>query len=305
MQTVDLHVHSTHSDGTYSPARLVDYAMEKNLKAFALTDHDAVSGIEEAMEYAKRLRQGENSSSASRVPEVIPGVELSTEYKGHDVHIVGLYIDYQNSAFLEQLHEFVDSRTIRNKKMCRLLQDAGIEVTYEALLEEFPDAVITRAHYAKYMLQHGYITDMREAFERYIGDDCPCYIPREKVTPVQAVQLIRTAGGIAVLAHPILYHLSDGELDTLTGALKEAGLTGIEAVYSTYNDAEERKIRALAKKYDLLISGGSDFHGENKPGLDLAIGYGHLFVPESVLLELKQAVANCGKAILALQTTEH
>lgn len=289
MQAVDLHVHSTYSDGTYSPARLVDYAIEKKLQAFALTDHDSVSGIEEALQYAENLRK-QPDPSAAKVPEVIPGVELSTEYRGQDVHIVGLYIDYRDPAFLSQLQEFADTRITRNKKMCRLLQDAGIEVTYEALSAAFPDSVITRAHYANYMLLHGYIKDMKEAFERYIGDGCPCYIPREKVTPRQAVELIRAAGGTAVLAHPVLYHLSDAELDRLTAELKEAGLAGIEAIYSTYNAAEERKMRSLAKKYGLLISGGSDFHGENKPGLDLAAGYGNLFVPASVLEEIKKAV---------------
>lgn len=222
------------------------------------------------------------------IPEVIPGIEFSTEYQGQDVHIVGLYIDHHSRPFREQLQEFVDSRTTRNHKMCRLLQEAGIQISYEALLEEFPDAVITRAHYAKYMLSHGYIQSITEAFERYVGDHCPCYVPREKVTPVQAVKLVLDAGGIPVLAHPILYHMSDSRLDALTAELKAAGLMGIEAIYSTYKPHEERQIRGLAKKYDLRISGGSDFHGSNKPGLDLGTGYGALFVPEEVLTNLKK-----------------
>lgn len=308
MRQVDLHVHSTRSDGTFTPAQLVDYAMEKGLAAFALTDHDTVDGLEEAITYAEGLKQKSdafsqikqeaqsNLCSASNspceipcVPEVIPGIEFSTEYQGQDVHIVGLYIDYHNEAFVSRLQEFVDSRTARNHKMCRLLQEAGIDVTYEALLREFPDSVITRAHYAKYMLNHGYIKSIKEAFDRYVGDHCPCYVPREKVTPVQAVNLILEAGGIPVLAHPILYHMSDERLDVLTAELKEAGLIGIEAIYSTYKLYEERQIRALAAKYDLRISGGSDFHGDNKPGLDLGVGYGKLFVPYSVLEELKAA----------------
>jgi len=312
MLQVDLHVHSNRSDGTCSPAELVDYAMKKGLAAFALTDHDTVDGLDEACAYAedlrKRLKRIERPKSqhpgteygtsdppiyppdASLVPEVIPGIEFSTEYQGQDVHIVGLYIDYHNAVFRKSLQKFVDSRTTRNRKMCRLLQEAGVNITYEALLEEFPDAVITRAHYAKYMLNHGYINSMQEAFERYVGDHCPCYVPREKVTPVQAVKLILEAGGIPILAHPILYHLSDARLDALTAELKGAGLMGIEAIYSTYKPHEERQIRALAAKYDLLISGGSDFHGGNKPGLDLGTGYGNLFVPMDVLTGLKKCI---------------
>ncbi|MGN1198591.1 MAG: PHP domain-containing protein [Acetatifactor sp.] len=291
MRQIDLHVHSTRSDGTYTPTQLVDYAMEKGLAAFALTDHDTIDGLEEAISYAEGLlaKQAEAGTQApsSPVPEVIPGIEFSSEYQGQDIHIVGLYIDYHNKTFAAKLQEFVDSRTLRNQKMCRLLQEAGMDITYDALLQEFPDSVITRAHYAKYMLNHGYITSMKEAFDRYVGDHAPCYVPREKVTPKQAVELILEAGGIPILAHPILYHMGKERLDNLVSELKEAGLTGIEAVYSTYNAHEEREIRELAAKYDLCISGGSDFHGSNKPGLDLGTGYGKLFVPYDILERLR------------------
>lgn len=288
---VDLHVHSTRSDGTYTPTQLVDYAMEKGLSAFALTDHDSVDGLDEAIGYASQLRQ-QNAS----VPEVIPGIELSSEYQKQDVHIVGLFIDYHNARFQDYLHDFVASRDERNHKMCILLQEAGMDISYEKLLDAFPNSVITRAHYAKYMLEHGYVKSRAEAFERYIGDHCPFYIPREKVTPAQAVSLILEADGLPILAHPILYHLSDSRLDALTGELKEAGLVGIEALYSTYHACDERQIRSLAAKYDLLISGGSDFHGENKPGLDLGIGYGGLCVPEEVLEQLRLAHPACAGA---------
>lgn len=282
---VDLHVHSTRSDGTFSPTELVDYAITKGLAAFALTDHDTIDGLEEAIRYANKLHETNSS-----VPEVIPGIEFSTEYQGQDVHIVGLYIDYHNPGFCEKLKEFVDSRELRNVKMCKLLQKAGIDITYEALLEEFPNSVITRAHYGKYMLNHGYIKSIAEAFDRYVGDHCPCYVPREKVTPTQAVQLILEAGGIPVLAHPVLYHLGKEQLEKLVAALKEAGLIGIEAIYSTYKPYEERDIRRLAEKYDLKISGGSDFHGENKPKIDLGVGMGKLFVPYEVLQDLKSCL---------------
>ncbi len=293
MNIVDLHVHSTKSDGTYSPTGLVDYAIEKGLSAFALTDHDTVDGLEEAICYAERLRAGASAvagddSATTLVPEVIPGIELSTEYEGKDIHIVGLYIDYKNPVFLAHLQAFVDSRNLRNEKMCALLRERGIEIHYQELLDAYPDAVITRAHYAQWMLSHGCIKSMNEAFERYVGDHAPCYVPREKITPAQAVELILEAGGIPVLAHPTLYHMSTARLEKLLVELKAAGLLAMECIYSTFSTAEEREMRTLAAKHGLLISGGSDFHGENKPKLDLAVGYGKLFIPEEILDNIKK-----------------
>ena len=318
---VDLHVHSTCSDGTYTPEELVDYAIQKGLTAFALTDHDTLNGLDRAIRYAEELRQAQAASPVSfsynnaddrfpvsfsrndaaarlpvssvpdadipRVPEIIPGIELSTEYQGKDIHMVGLFIDYRQPEFAHYLEDFIHSRENRNEKMCALLREHDIDITYEALLTEFPGAVITRAHFARYLLSHGYIQSLKEAFDRYVGDHCPCFVPREKVTPAQAVELILGAGGVPVLAHPILYHMSDDRLDTLVAELKKIGLVGIEAIYSTYNTAEERQIRGLASKYDLKISGGSDFHGANKPKIDLGTGWGKLYVPDEVLENLR------------------
>ena len=274
---VDLHVHSTCSDGTLTPTELVDYAIEKGLRAFALTDHDTTDGLEVAMEYAK-----------DKGIEVIPGIEFSTEYESKDIHILGLYIDYNKKEFREQVQAFIDSRILRNQKMCKNLQEAGINISYEALLAEFPNATITRAHYARFLLDHGYVKSMPEAFDRYVGDHCPYYVPREKVTPAQAVELILKADGIPILAHPTLYHMSDRRLEKLVAELKKAGLMGIEAIYSTYTAGEERQMRSLASRYNLLISGGSDFHGSNKPKLDLAVGYGKLHIPASLLDDIKK-----------------
>ena len=279
---VDLHVHSTCSDGTFTPEELVDYAIKKGLTAFALTDHDTVSGLDRAINYAYSLRH-----TPVQIPEVVSGIELSTEYQGKDIHMVGLFIDYRQPEFAHYLEDFIRSRENRNEKMCALLREHGIDITYEALLAEFPGAVITRAHFARYLLSHGYIQSMKEAFDRYVGDHCPCFVPREKVTPAQAVELILGAGGVPVLAHPILYHMSDDRLDTLVAELKKIGLVGIEAIYSTYTTAEERQIRGLASKYDLQISGGSDFHGANKPKIDLGTGWGKLYVPDEVLENLR------------------
>lgn len=276
---VDLHVHSNKSDGSFSPTELVNYAVEKGLSAFALTDHDTTEGIDEAVSYA---------ASAKKTVEVIPGIEFSTEYEGRDIHILGLYINHRNISFQSRLQAFVDSRILRNRKMCQNLQDIGINISYEKLTEAFPGSVITRAHYARYLLEHGYIKSMAEAFDRYIGDNCPYFVPREKVTPEQAVQLVLAAEGFPILAHPTLYHMSRTRLETLTASLKEAGLMGIEGIYSTYTAGETREMHALAAKYGLLISGGSDFHGAAKPKLDLATGYGSLAVPLTILTQIQE-----------------
>jgi len=277
MNIVDLHVHSNRSDGSFSPSQLVEYALEKGLSAFALTDHDTTDGIDEALAAAK----GKNI-------EVIPGIEFSSEYQGMDIHIVGLYIDHKSEFFKRRLTNFVNGRIERNKEMCRRLTRHGLPVSYEELQEEFPGCVITRAHFARFMLSHGYIKSLKEAFDRYIGDGCPCFVPRKKITPMRAVEIILKAGGFPVLAHPLLYHMGAGRLDALVCLLKDMGLQGLEAIYSTYSPSDEREMRALAAKYGLCISGGSDFHGSTKPGLDLATGYGRLFIPQEILDKIKE-----------------
>ncbi|MCQ2520404.1 MAG: Cof-type HAD-IIB family hydrolase, partial [Lachnospiraceae bacterium] len=226
------------------------------------------------------------------VPTVVPGIELSTDYEGKDLHIVGLFINHKSPEFVKYLDEFVESRDVRNRKMCDKFNELGIDITYDALQAEFPEAVITRAHYAKWLLEHGYVKSKSEAFDKYIGDRGPCYIPREKVTPKKAIELILSCDGIPIFAHPILCRYSDKKLEALVAELKEAGLMGIEAVYSTYAACEERQIRNLAKKYHLLLSGGSDFHGTNKDGIDLAVGKGKLYVDDSILEEIKSARKN-------------
>lgn len=281
MRAIDLHTHSTCSDGTFSVKELIDRAHEKGLAAIALTDHDTVEGIDKAVRYA-----AENYPNL----EVIPGIELSTESDGREVHIVGLFIDNHDKDFVESLGAFIDSRTTRNMKMCqKLSEEAGIPISYEELTKEFPDTVITRAHYAKFMVDRGYVNSRAEVFDRYIGDHCPYYVGREKITPEDAIRSILKAKGVPVFAHPILCRFGDDRLDAFVGKLKEAGLVGIEAIYSTYELRDERQIKELAKKYDLLVSGGSDFHGANKPDIDLGTGCGKLFVPEDLLIPIKAA----------------
>lgn len=276
MNRIDLHTHSTKSDGSYTPTALVAYALEKNISALALTDHDTVEGVPEAIHAAK-----------GKPIEIVAGIEFSTDNNGKDIHILGLDIDYTSIEFMNQIKVFQNSRDERNIKMCLLLQEQGFDITYNNLMASFPGSVITRSHYALYLLNHGYIKSKQEAFERYIGDYGPCYIAREKVTPQQAIEVILRASGIPILAHPILYHMGNSSLDALVCSLVKAGLMGLEAVYSTYNTAEERSIRNLAAKYHIQISGGSDFHGDAKPNLDLGVGYGNLFVPADILTNLR------------------
>lgn len=285
MKAIDLHTHTCKSDGSYTPTELVDYAIEKNLAAIAITDHDTIEGLDEAVSHAASLR-------ARSLPsvEVIPGIEFSTKYDKQDVHIVGLYISYKKEAFQNALGGFVDSRESRNIKMCENLQGAGIDITYERLLRMYPGAVITRAHYASFLLEHGYVRSRQDAFARYLGDHTKYFVPREKVTPSQAVELILKADGIPILAHPPLYHMGNDRLEALVSFLKADGLMGIEAFYSTYNNQDVRDMLRLSEKYDLLVSGGSDFHGANKPGLDLGCGYGRLYVPEDALRKIKAAL---------------
>lgn len=270
-ESIDLHVHSTCSDGTLTPGELVELAVRKKLRAFALTDHDTTEGIEEALQAAKGTGV-----------LVIPGIEFSTSYEKKDVHILGLNLDYKSAYFQEQLEEFRDSRALRNRKMIRKLREHGIAVTWEDMQREYPDSVWTRAHFAAFLQEHGYVGSKNEAFDRYLGDRACCFVQREKVTPWQAVRLIHETGGLAVLAHPLLYGFSQEKLETLVADLKKAGLDGIEAIYSSNRPAETRYCRQLAIRQGLAITGGSDFHGSNKPNLEMGTGYGNLQVPYSV-----------------------
>ena len=289
-QSIDLHVHSSCSDGTYTPSRLADYAAEKGLAAFALTDHDTIQGLSEA------------SLAASRYGiELVPGIEFSTAYKGRDVHILGYDFDPNQAGFSSALSSFQESRDARNEEMAHLLrQKGGFDVTVSALHDAYgADTVITRAHFGRCLFENGYVSSISEAFDRYLGDHAPCFVPRTLSSPEDAVRLIRNAGGIPVLAHPLLYRLSSDALEELVCKLMEYGLLGIEAVYSTYTAGEEKKMRRLAEKYHLAISGGSDFHGKNKPHIDLGVGRGNLKIPLSVLEKLRvKKTAFCQKSAL-------
>lgn len=275
-RTIDLHVHSTESDGTFTPEELVSEAKRAGLSAFALTDHDTCAGIDKITALAKE-----------QDIELIPGIELSTDYHGKEVHIVGLYIDTKNKTLLKKTEEYRKCRGERNALMVEALQKEGLSITMEALIAENPDCVITRANIARFLYEHGQIKSVREAFDRYIGDHCKCYVGRLKVSSADAVRLIKEAGGTAILAHPLLYGMSTANLQKMIDELKPAGLDGLEAIYSTYTTGQEQQMKRLAKENCLLISGGSDFHGTNKPDIKLGTGKGHLYIPYSVLTAIK------------------
>lgn len=276
---IDLHTHSTESDGTLTPEELMRQAKACGLSAIALTDHDTVDGIKKAAPVAEKLGL-----------ELVPGIELSTDYHGTEVHILGYYIDVTNLDFCTKLQEFLDSRHLRNQKMVLLLQQEGFDITMEALCQEYPDSVITRAHFARYLVEHGYVKDRETVFQKYLGDDCRCYVPREKITPFEAVRLIRLGGGLAFFAHPVLCHMNHDRLRFFIQALKEEGLSGLEALYSMNTPGDERNMRKFASEFDLLISGGSDFHGDNKPHIHLGTGRGNLQIPYEILAKIKSAL---------------
>lgn len=276
IQMIDLHTHSTASDGTFSPAKLVAEAKRVGLKAFALTDHDTMDGVKEASLAAQQMEI-----------ELVPGVEFSTEYEGHEIHMLGYYVSEEYPRLKAKLEEFRDFRTNRNVRMAERLQKEGFSITMEQLEEKFPDCVLTRAHFARFLYESGQIPDIRTAFQHYIGEKCCCYIERPKISPTEAVVLIREAGGLAVLAHPVLYHLDEKVLEQMIAEAKEAGLCGLEAIYSENTDEDEKRFRKLAESYGLLISGGSDFHGKNKPDIHLGIGKGNLKIPYVLLQALK------------------
>lgn len=280
MSYIDLHVHSNKSDGTLSPAEVVRHAADCGLAAIALTDHDCINGIKQAEQTAEELLQQGISF------RVVPGVEISADYKERDIHILGLLINPENSKLAAALKDAIASRNVRNEKMVKNLQNAGLDITLEDLLFDAKDTVITRAHFARHLAAKGYVKDRMEAFSKYLNSSTPYYVRREYMKPADAIRLILDAGGIPVLAHPLLYHLDFDQIQNLTAKLKEEGLCGIETIYSSNRGTDEAFVRQLASKFELLITGGSDFHGKNKPEIEIGIGRGNLKIPMELLTAL-------------------
>lgn len=273
MNYIDLHTHSTASDGSFTPEEVVELAKEAGLSSFALTDHDTVKGIVPALKHAEKI--GGIS--------VIPGTELSCYIGEREIHIVGLFIDYNDKNFTDALNKLERDREIRNEKMVQKFVDGGIPLTIEELKHDNPGSVITRAHFARVLVEKGICKDKVEAFDKYVGINCPFYLPKPKVTPEYVIGLINAAGGTAILAHPYSYKLSKSQVEALLDDLIPAGLAGMECYYSTYDNGQTSELRSIAYNKNLLVSGGSDFHGAIKPDISIGTGWGNLRVPEKLL----------------------
>lgn len=276
MDIIDLHVHSNASDGSLTPSRLADEAISAGLKAIALTDHDTVDGIPEIIQYTK-----------NKDIEIIPGIELSCYYNNREIHILGFFIDYENPELNSELARLKKAREERNIKMVELMQKDGIPITMEKLLHGNPDSVVTRAHFARVLVEEGVCKDKDIAFKKYIGEKCRYYLPKPQVSCEKAMDILTKYSKGAFLAHPLLYHLGYSQIDELLSYLKNLGLKGLEAYHSSNNSYESDRLRALALKHDLLISGGSDFHGVVKPNIKLGTGRGGMKIPMRLLDEIR------------------
>lgn len=278
---IDMHVHSCASDGTFAPDALAGEAKKAGLAAIALTDHDTMDGVPSAKAAADALGI-----------ELVPGIELSTTYHGCEVHVLGYYLSANYPPLQKKLREFRDFRTTRNERMTQKLQEEGFSISMRQIREHFPDSILTRAHIARFLYASGQIPDIQTAFTQYIGEHCRCYIERPKISPVEAVRLIQNAGGLAVLAHPVLCRLTKPVCRQLILEMKDAGMCGLEAVYSENSPQDERRLRQMADAFGLLVSGGSDFHGANKPQIRLGFGKGNLQIPYAFLQSFKDLRKN-------------
>ena len=275
-----MHVHSNKSDGTCTPTQVIEAAITAGLSAVALTDHDTADGILEAYDAAQQLGKDIDF-------EFIPGIELSVSYENKELHIVGLYLDTSGDAFEQALHVLRENREQRNYKMIERMQNAGVDITMEKLRSHQGDCVLTRANFAQYLLHVGFIRSIQEAFDKYLSPGKPFYVPREYMEPKAAIDLIHSVGGVAILAHPLLYHFDDAGLEKAVAHLKELGLDGMETWYSMNIGYDLQRLKKVADKFDLAYSGGSDFHGDNKPHIAIGRGRGNLFVPADILDKIR------------------
>ncbi len=257
MSQVDLHLHSTVSDGRLNPAELIRKSAEAGLTTISLTDHDTVDGIVPALEAAKTFPW----------LKVIPGIEISSYIPENEIHVLGYFLDYSHPELQANLKRMRDSRQERAQGMIAKLKNLGLPIEWERVKEIAGDGSIGRPHLAQAMLEKGYIASFKEAFTRYIGGGGPAYVARDKMTPAEAVALILGASGLPVLAHPLI----SNDPETIIIELKAAGLVGIEAYYGQYTTEEINRLVSLAERYGLIATGGSDYHGIDA-STDIMIG---------------------------------
>jgi len=274
---IDLHTHSTASDGSYSPTELVKLAKEMGLRALALTDHDTIEGLAEFIKTGKELDL-----------ETVPGTELSAYFEKGTLHILGYFIDFHSPKLKDRLKKLQEARAERNPKIVKKLQALGIPITYEEVVAISGGGQIGRPHFAKLLLQKGIVKTFDEAFERFLKRGAPAYVEKDKIFPRECLEIILEAGGIPVLAHPFTLHLENDALEVFVKQLKDWGLRGIEAYYTEHTPEQTAFYLKLAEKYGLCVTGGSDFHGKNKPEIKLGLGYGNLRVPYRLLERLKE-----------------
>ena len=277
MDTIDLHTHSTFSDGTFTPLQLVKYAEEKGLKAFALTDHDTTAGVPEALEKGRDLNI-----------EVIPGIEVSSSFDGTEIHILGLFVNSDDPVLAAMLEKMRISRDRRNEKMLENLAADGISFTKEELCGDNPDTIITRAHIAHALVAKGICSGMDQAFKKYLqygGRYCP---QKEHLSPEEVVKTLISNGAFVALAHPFQYKFGDKKTEELIAHMADLGMKGLEVYHSSNNKLESMKLQEMAVRHHLLPTGGSDFHGRNKPDISIGTGRGGLRVSSLLLEDIKR-----------------
>ena len=283
---VDLHTHTNHSDGTCTPTELVQLALSKGLKALAITDHDITTANEEALKIGAQV--GVN---------VVAGVELSADYSlpgnGH-LDILGLFIDPNDPGLNQALHHLRRERVKRSEKILERLAGIGIPLSLSEVQAESAGGSAGRPHIARVMMRRGYVEGIDQAFQKYLKQGAPAYVDKKKFPAAECINLIAEAGGIAVIAHPYsIGYATYQELGDEILNLKKLGLQGIESYYSNYSDSMSRWLRTFAKDNEMLVSGGSDFHGSVKPNTQLGSGPGNLHVPDEVydrLLAFNQGI---------------
>lgn len=275
LRLIDLHTHSNISDGSMTPAELVAHAKQAGLQAMALTDHDSMAGVPEALAAGARLGL-----------EVVPGVELSAKYPT-EVHVLGYYPDMDCPLLQEKLEQMRQARERRTRETAEKLQALGFAITAEDAAACAGGKLVGRAHFAKAMVAKGQVGSVKEAFDKYLGVGRPAYSHAHLLTPVACVRLIRSAGGVPFVAHVHSTKLEGQALEDFLLELKAAGLAGIEGYYSEYTPEMGEKYRALAARLGLALSGGSDFHGTMKPHIAIGRGLGDLQVPYSLLERLR------------------
>lgn len=280
MSRIDLHLHTTHSDGSQTPAEVVTLAHEAGVSALAITDHDITTGLPEAMATGQTLGI-----------EIIPGIEISSRHGESELHVLGYFLKWEDAQLNERLTALRESRHRRNPKIVALLQAAGIDITYDEVRAVAGSDSVGRPHIARVLMDKKVVTSAKEAFDRFLAEGKPAYVPRDLPCPADAIRWIKDAGGLAVLAHPTWVKTIDGTLTDLARQLKTDGLDGVEVHYSTHTPRQTRQYLSLAKTLGLLVTGGSDFHGLTKPDISVGIGKGNLHVPDVLLPKMKDALA--------------